>query len=147
VAKDDGDRGLAHQVAIQCQDCTTQQRDDFVSKDAPNGVGHFAYTLPKLMITLVILHSVPETRMPVSKLVLLRPLQSAVSLPARSRSILPPDVRKITQRNDKAEANCANIDGMSCRVKWCILSEICESSDKGTAVANYITMCQKTSNH
>jgi hypothetical protein len=82
--------------------------------------------------------------MSVPKLVLLRPLQSVVSLPARSRGVLPPDVCEVAQCDDEAKANSADVDGMSCSIERCVLTEVCEGRDKGAAVANYIMTCQET---
>jgi len=62
--------------------------------------------------------------MSVSKLVLSRPLQPAISLSARSCGVLPSDVRKVNQCQAKAKSYSANVDGMAGSVKRCILAEI-----------------------
>ena len=74
--------------------------------------------------------------MSVSKLIFFRPLQSAISLSARSCSILPSDVREVTQRQAKAKSYGANVDGMSGSVKWCVLAEISECSNKSAAISH-----------
>jgi hypothetical protein len=78
---------------------------------------------------------IPKSRMPEPQLVLLRSLQSGISLSSSSRGILPPNISKISQRQDKTDANSSNIDCVACGVQGCILFEVRESSNERAAVA------------
>jgi hypothetical protein len=74
--------------------------------------------------------------MSVAKLILPRPLQSVISLSARSCGIFPSDVREIAQCQTQAKSYGADVDGMSGSVERCILAEIRERGYERAAISD-----------
>lgn len=74
--------------------------------------------------------------MSVPKLILLRLLQTVVSLSTLSRSVLPPNIRNIAQCQDQADANGADVNRMASDVQRRILAQVGEGRYKSATITD-----------